>query len=373
MLKFKRLVVFFVLLSLVSSALLFAGGKSEPAPAAAAKKTYDLTFASVTGSVYLYPVYVAREKGWFKDAGLNLKELTFASGPVMVEALASNGWDLGISGIGGILPGAITHGAALLAPINTDDGTQMLFVRNNSPILTAGTGKNSLDSRIYGDAASWKGKKVLCNTGAVLQYFLIRVLGGFNLTPNDVQFMAMDVATAGSAFRAGEGDVVAMTGSSGTMAMLADKNFTAVAKGPWVDTGLIGAAYANKNSMANSERREAMKIFFKVYYDTIDWIFQQKNYEEVIKMMIDFSDESGLPMNRESSEFYLKIDTFYSLQDAIKMMTTKAPGKDYSVMEAKLLGVLQFFIDTGSRKPDDAQQLLGHVDASVLQEVLAKK
>jgi ABC-type nitrate/sulfonate/bicarbonate transport system substrate-binding protein len=371
--KFKCLAVVFVLFSLIASTALFAAGGSQAAPSAGGK-SYSLTFASVAGSVYQFPVYVAREKGWFKDAGLTVNEVNFTNGPVMVEALGKDGWDLGISGIGGQLPGVITYNAVLIAPINTDDGTQHLFVRNNSPILAAGTGKNKADSRIYGDAASWKGKEVLYNPGAVLHYFLIRVLEGFNLTVADIKSTTMDVTTSGPAFRAGTGDVVAMTGSGGVMSMLADKNYTPVAKGPWVDTGLMGVSYGSKNSLANPAKRDAMKVFFKVYYDTIDWMFKSDtNKNQAIDMLVDFSEEMGIAMNRDAAKFYIDIDKFYSKQDALNMMTTKAPGKNYSMLEDRILKVLQFFIDTGSRKPDDAVKFVGHVDPSVLQEVIQGK
>jgi ABC-type nitrate/sulfonate/bicarbonate transport system substrate-binding protein len=312
----------------------------------------------------------AREKGWFKDAGINLKEVHFTAGPVMVEALSSNAWDLGISGIGGQVPGVLTYDAVLVAPINPDDGAQYLFVRKNSPILAAGTGKNTIDPRIYGDAASWKGKRVLCNTGAVLHYFLIKVLGGFGLGTSDVQFMAVEVATARSAFMAGAGDVVALTGSAGALQMLADPDYTHIAYGPWAKTGLMGCSYANKNSIADPNKKEAMVEFFKVYHKSLEWIKDPKNYNESVDMMMEYLDEMGNTMDRPSAEAYLKIDPYYSIQEALSMMTTKAPGKDYSIMEDNIINVLNFFIESGSRKQGDAEKLLGHLDPSIYTELL---
>jgi len=363
------------LFSMVVSAVLFAGGASQPPAAGAgtAAKTYNLTFAVVAGSKYHLPFYVAREKGWFKDAGLNMKEVTFAAGPVMVESLASNGWDIGMAGVGGIMPGVITYGAINVAPINTDDGTQFLFVRNDSPILKAGTGHNTLSPQIYGDAASWKGKRVLCNTGAVTQFLLIKVLSGFGLKQSDIQLVAMDPATAGSAFRAGEGDVVSMTGSGGAMQMLADKDlFTAAATGPWAQTGLMANALVNKNSMADPDKREALKIFFEIYYKAIAWIEDKNNYNEGVDMNLGLKNEVGNSMNRSTAEMDFNTNRFYSLKEAVDMMTIKAPGKDYSIMEQNLIDVMQFFIDTGSRKQGDIEKFVGHTDPSLLQAVLQK-
>ena len=342
------------------------------APRAGDESSLDLTFATVSGALYYYIVYVAKEKGWFADAGVNMRDINFTNGPVMVEALASDGWDFGISGIGGQLPAVITYDAVLITPINSDDGAQRLFVRNNSPILAAGTGHNILDSRIYGTAATWRGQRVICNPGAVLHYFLIRVLEGFDLSTDDIHFLSMDVATAGSAFRAGEGDVVAMTGSGGTMAMLADPNFTSVAEGPWLDTGLMGAAYANRNIMSNPDKIEAITRFMVVYYKTLDWVYNPANYREVIDMMMDFTDEMGIAMDRPSAEFYLNIDRFYGHREALEMMTTTAAGKNYSVMEDKIIGVLNFFIDSGSRQRGEAERFPGNVNTSVMQEVVRR-
>ena len=368
--KTKSLALFFMLFSLFASIVFFGCSKPQPAPAAGGK-TYNLTYASVGGSVYYFPAWLATEKGWFKDAGLELKEITFTNGPVMVEALASNGWDIGMSGIGGVLPGVIVYDAVLVGPNSDDDGTQFVFARNNSPIVAAGTGKNSIDSRIYGDVDSWKGKKVLCNTGAVLQYTLIKVLGGFGLTQNDVQFIAIDVATASAAFRAGEGDVVLLTGSAGSMQMDTEKDtYTRIASGPWAQTGLMANCYANKNSLADPEKREAILLFWDVYYKALDWI--KNNSNTAIDLLVDYNAEMGTSLDRGSAEYYLTLDPYFTIQEGVDMMINKAPGKNHSVMEERLIGVLQFFIDTGSRQRGDVEKFVGHVDPSMMQEFLKR-
>jgi len=362
--KISKLLIVLVLFSMMVPTAIFAGGSKSEAGIT------NLAFAVVEGAHYHFPVYVAREKGWFRDAGISLRELTFTNGPVMVEALARDGWDLGISGIGGILPAVITHNAVLLAPVNTDYGTQRLFVRANSPLLATGRGHNSLDSRIYGTADAWRGLRVICNTGAVLQFFLNKVLTGFNLTGSDVQLLAMDVATAGSAFRAGEGDMVAMTGSSGVMAMLADRNFVSVAEGPWVETGLMGICYAPRSAVNDPVKRAAMVTYFRVYHETLAWI--ERNKQEAIGMMVDFGDEVGNTMDRRSAEIYLGLDRFYTIQEAVDMMTTRPPGKNHSIMEEDTISVLNFFIDFGSRQRGDAERFAGNVDPSLMQELLRR-
>ena len=52
----KNLLIAFVLLSMAVSPALFAGGGSEPV-SSTGRKTYELTFSTVAGAAYTFPVY----------------------------------------------------------------------------------------------------------------------------------------------------------------------------------------------------------------------------------------------------------------------------------------------------------------------------
>lgn len=337
----------------------------------AASKTYELTVSGIGGSLNFLPVYIAQEKGWFKEAGLSIEEVLFTNGPVQMESLSSDGWDIGCTGVGGVFAGAIGYDAKVLGSSNTDDGTQYVFARNDSDIVKAGKGHNTISDEIYGDAESWKGKSILCNTGSVTQYVLIKVLEGFGLTVDDVKFVAMDPATAYSAFIAGEGDVCVLTGSGGTFKMMAatDK-YTPVASGRMADSGLMCSFVANKNSYADPEKYEAIKEFMKVYFNTLDWM--KANTEEAVDLCVDMNDENGSSMDRETTAKYLAADTYYTLQEACDFLNNKEEGSENTVMDQRLLGVLDFFISVGNYTEGDDQKFLGHTDAKLLNEVLSE-
>nr|WP_317347966.1 ABC transporter substrate-binding protein [uncultured Blautia sp.] len=223
---------------------------------------HSLTVSGIGGSLNWLPVYIAEQEGWFEEENLEIEEVLFTNGPVQMESLSSDGWDLGCTGVGGVIAGALGYDAKILGASNTDDGTQYVFARSDSDILKAGQGNNTINDEIYGDAETWKGKKILCNTGSVTQYVLIKMLEGFGLTQNDVEFIAMDPATAYSAFLAGEGDACVLTGSGGTFKMLDNtEDYTAVASGPLVDSGLMCNFVANKNSYEDEETYEASAIY----------------------------------------------------------------------------------------------------------------
>jgi ABC-type nitrate/sulfonate/bicarbonate transport system substrate-binding protein len=80
-------------------------GSNDNSATTAPTKNYELTVSGINGSINYTPVYIAREKGFFKDAGIKVNEVMFDNGPVQMEALSSNSWDIGMTGVGGVLSG----------------------------------------------------------------------------------------------------------------------------------------------------------------------------------------------------------------------------------------------------------------------------
>lgn len=379
----KKVLAVGMALALAVGTLSGCGGSNDAGKSSTAKtesgagageeaKSYKLTVSGIGGSLNYLPIYIAEQEGWFEERGLEIEEVLFTNGPVQMESLSSDGWDIGCTGVGGVFAGVLGYDALVLGSSNTDDGTQYVFARNDSDIVAAGKGHNVLSDEIYGDAESWKGKSILCNTGSVTQYVLIKVLEGFGLTVDDVNFIAMDPATAYSAFLAGEGDVCVLTGSGGTFKMLAaDDKYTAVASGPMADSGLMCSFIANKNSYADPEKYEAMKVFMDVYFNSMDWM--KENMDKAVQYCVDMNDENGSSMDSETTEKYLRADTYYTLQEACDMLNNKAEGSDNTVIDERLLSVLDFFIEVGNYKEGDDARFVGHTDGKLLNEVLSEK
>ncbi|MEG7531402.1 MAG: ABC transporter substrate-binding protein, partial [Hungatella sp.] len=96
-----------------------------------------LTVSGIGGSTQYLPVYVAQQKGWFKEAGLEVEDVMFTNGPVQMESLSSDSWDLGLTGIGGVLSGVIRYDGIIVGASSSDDGAQYVFARKDSPIVEA--------------------------------------------------------------------------------------------------------------------------------------------------------------------------------------------------------------------------------------------
>lgn len=366
----KKFIAMLLALAMVFS-LVACGGSTETkaeAPAAEAKaEKLSLTVSGIDGSVNFTPIYIAMEKGWFDEANLEVDYVLFANGPVQMESLASNSWDLGFTGVGGVLSGLISYDALLVGATNTDNGTQTIWVRPDSPIAAAGAGNNTVDPQIVGDADSWKGTTVLCNSGTVLEYLLIKTLGGFGLTTADVEVIAMDPPTANSAFLAGQGDAAVITGAISFGEEKAD--YVQVSCGNWAKTGLECSIVANRSSYEDEQTYKAMVEFLKVYWKTVEWM--NANGEEAAQLCSDFNAECGTTLLTETASLYLAQDPYYSAEEVLKSMTEKSVQGDYSIMEENLLGILNFFISTGKYNEGDDQKTLGHLDTKLMEDVCA--
>ena len=346
---------------IVSMAAGCSGGKG---------KSGDLNHLAVSGisstSQYL-PVYVAEKKGWFTEAGLEIEDVMFTSGPVQMESLSSDSWDIGLTGIGGVLAGAIRYDALIVSASSTDIG-QYVFARKDFPIVAAGKGNNTLSPDIYGDAETWKGVKALCSTGTVLQYTLVKTLKGFDMSKDDVNFVAMDGPTIYSSFLAGEGDICVMGNAAGAFTLLGlPDEYVPISDARQAKTGLITNIMANKNSYNDEKKFVSMKEFLKIYFKAAQWI--DDNPEEAAQYMLDFSEEGGTKTDLETCKNLLAADRYYTAQEAYQMATDQAEGQDCSSMEADLKDTLQFFIDTGSYRQEDQESFKNHVDARLITDV----
>lgn len=334
-----------------------------------AQKEYHLKVSGIDGSITLFPVYVAQEMGWFEEAGLTIERLGFTNGPVTMEAIDT--WDISVTGIGGVLSGLISYDAVLVGTVGTDDGTQYLFVRPDTPVAAAGKGHNSINPEIVGDAESWKGMSVNSTYGTVLHYLLLKTLSGFDLTIDDVVVNWMDMPTSNASFLAGEGDATCV---SGEVSLKADKDeFVVAATGPISDLGLQTNIVANPTAIADAETREAMKVFLRVFFKATEWI--TANPDEATEYMIAWCDYAGNTVEEDVARIYCTIDPYYTIEDNYNSLHEPArDGGNYCRTQEELLGVLRFFIDTESYQVGDDELFLkdGHLDTSLIDELYAE-
>ncbi len=378
----KRFISILMVALMVASLVVGCGSPAAPAPAPAASaapaangapaapvapaKEYTLNVSGIDGSLTMLPVWIAEEKGWFKEAGLTITRTGFTNGPVQMEAIDS--WDIGLTGIGGVLSGSINYDAIMIGTVGTDDGTQFLFVRPESPGAAVGKGKTTLNPEIMGDAESWKKMKINCTNGNVLHYLLLKTLSGFGLTVDDVEVNWMDMPTSNASLIAGEGDAACV---SGQVSFAPDKDqFQIASNGDMAGLGLRTNIMANPTTYADPEVREATKIFLQVFFKTVDWI--NDNKAEAEEHLIAWCDYAGSTIDARMSNIYLSVDEYYNLDKNYETFHANATdGGSYCVIQEDIVNVLKFFISCGNYKEGDDAKFLDakHIDTSLIDEL----
>ena len=352
----KRFIAIFMAALLVFALAACAGGGDD------SDDGHTLRVAVLDGGLGGFPVWVAEHKGWFEEAGITIDRIGFTNGPVQMEAIDS--WDIGLTGIGGILSGTVNFGAPIIGMINTDDGTQYIFAQPDSPVALAGPGNSPLHPGIYGDAESWSQMTVNSTFGTVLHLLLLRTLESFGLGAEDiVQINWMDMPTSNAALLGGQGDASCV---SGDMSFMEDKeNFVAVSNGNMTQLGLRSAIMANPDTIQNESVREATLVFLRVFFDAIDWI--HANQEEAAEYLISWGEFAGRIWDTRVANIYLEVDTYYTLARNHSEMHTMAPG-GYPVMVEPIVNILRFFIDTEVWREGDDDIFLRpeHFDTSFI-------
>ena len=332
------------------------------------QQTQKITIGVIDGSLAGGIVWCAQQEGIFEKYGIEVETQTFTNGMVMLEAI--DNIDVALTGIGGILAGTINYDAQIISVIAPDSGTQYLFVRPDGAIAAAGQGHNTLSPEIYGDAESWKGAQVLSTSGNVLQYLLMNALDGFGLTLDDVQVTWMDMPTCNASFLAGEGDAATVTGSVSYAEDKAD--YVVAATGPMCDLGLTTCMLAEPAKIEAPETHDAMVTFLKACFESVDWM--QDNIDAAEAHMIDWCEYCGQECTPELAKVYLAADPNYTLEEVYAMMHEKSSQGDYSVVEERLLKILDFYVACENYVESDKDKFLDNkLTTSIIDEVYESK
>jgi len=93
--------------------------------------------------------WYAKEKGFDKQEGLDMKLLNFDSGMAIAEALPAKQWVLGATGGVPMVVTSLRYGAYLIGIGNNESWTNAVFVRPNNPVMKTKGGQKGYPD-IYG-------------------------------------------------------------------------------------------------------------------------------------------------------------------------------------------------------------------------------
>jgi ABC-type nitrate/sulfonate/bicarbonate transport system substrate-binding protein len=268
-------------------------------------KAQQLTPIGVSYQPALYwslPYYIASEKGWWKEVGLDPQFSTFPSGAPQMAAAASKSWDVGGTGSAPATLGAQRFDIVTIGITNDESVGNAVMAR-----------KNEADG-IRTNSASLKGKQMLLTTNSTGEYAALACLGKWGLAAKDMQIVNLNQQEIISAFATGTGTLAGVwapniyTLEERTGAQL-------ICSGKEAGVAVPGALIARK---AYAEQNpDKVAAYLAVYLRAIAW--EKAHRDDTIKHMNDFYRKTGVNL----PEKYLarEIDTrpTFTLSEQLKL------------------------------------------------------
>src|SRR5436190_8423885 len=268
-------------------------------------KAQQLTAIGVSYQPAVYwalPYYIASEKGWWKEVGLDPQFSTFPSGAPQMAAAAAKSWDVGGTGSAPATLGAQRFDILTIGITNDESVGNAVMAR-----------KNEADG-IRSNPASLKGKQMLLTTNSTGEYAALACLAKWGLAAKDMQLVNLNQQEIISAFATGTGalagvwapNIYTLEERTGAQLICSGKEAGVSIPGALV----VRRAYAEQNP-------DNVAAYLAVYLRAIVW--EKAHRDETIKLMKEFYQKTGVNL----PEKYLarEIDTrpTFTLDEQIKL------------------------------------------------------
>ena len=303
------------------------------------------------------PIFVGIEKGWFEEEGLDIDVLTYISGPPQMEAVASNAWQLGVSGITAAITGVSSYDLSVMGFSVWDYPSQRLFVREDSEVYQAGAGHISDYPEIYGTADIWKGKKILCTKGTLGHLQLLATLKAIGLTENDVDVVHMEIPAAYQAFKAGEADAL-VTWSTYTLEAEKEgwKEVSSAEK-----AGLLVPSAILANQDVLQDNPEAAQKVMNVVVRGMQWV--NENKAEASELYFKICQQEGVNATLDFCKETMDQHNAPTIEEMEAMLSDGG-------YEKNLENVMDFYIEQGTYTAQDKEKVVSAFDGEMLKNAI---
>ena len=292
-------------------------------------------------------VWYAKQKGWDKDAGLDIRMLRFGSGDKIVSRQGDYQWK--IAGCGAVPTlMAASKGQFYVVGIGNDESDlNAIYVRPDSPILKA-KGANPRYPDVYGNADTVRGKLILCPEKTSAHYLLSTWLHILGLKDEDVKIQNVLPGPAVDMFSKGFGDAVSIWAPATYTA--AQKGSQLAASSP--DCGirqpillLADREFADKNP-------EQVRAFLRVYLRVVD-AMHSEGFDAFVQEYIRFNKTwNEKLMTREEAVEDLRAHPVFSLGEQITLFHPESGN-----LRNWLRGITAFYGRIGELSQEDVANL----------------
>ena len=248
-------------------------------------------------------LFMAKEKGWIEEEGLDLNLIAFESGIPQEEAMAAGDVDISMIGSTAVVVGAQRKLVDQKVFGLAAEVTPLFTIISNNPNIKS--------------PADLKGKSVIFTVGSSMQYFLDMALEKYDLTEKDINVLHLEPSDAQVAYLAGNGDAIVplatqiwvITSRDPNSKIIFDGSMLAQAPGKIIETKIIDLI-ASTTKFAD-ENPEAMYRFQKLWYRCVDYINDPATRVDAIKSIRDWQNKSyDAGLKYEDAEWMIDRYTF---------------------------------------------------------------
>lgn len=287
---------------------------------------------------------IAEQKGWFKDAGVDVELLWFEYGPSM-EAF----------GAGKVDAVMVTNGDALVTGAGGAKNIAVLITdySNGNDMIVAKPGIKSLKDL--------KGKKVGIEVGFVEHLLLLNGLKKAGLTESDVELVPTPTNQTPQVLASGQVDAIGAWQPNSGAALKAVPGSKAIYSSA-DEPGLIyDAVVVTPQSLA--QKRADWVKFVKVWDKVVAYLADPKTKDDGIKIM---AARAGVDAKEYAS--FMPGTKLLTLAEGAKVLTAKTAGFDSVLGSSKIAD--EFNVKNGVYK--ESQNAAAYLDASLTLDALKK-
>lgn len=292
------------------------------------------------------PVYIAYEKGYFKEQGLDVELVPFDSGAKMVAALSAGQLDVGSGEAGTALLNAVDQGFDVKVVMGTGSMPKGF---GPNPFLVR---KDLYDSGEVTEPADLKGKKVAVNVPhGMVEYLVSEVLAKGDLTVDDVELIVLPFPEMSAAFANQAIDAAILTEPLASSAVKDDLAVVLVGGDEIVDRMQISVMYFGKRLL-----------------DPANWEFGVRYLMGHLKAVREVYGDGW------KNEEIANIVSEYSHVPAPVIQNSVKPYSEPNgaINEATIENVQKYFIERGYVDFDQVIPLSEMMDRSFLEEALKR-
>lgn len=246
--------------------------EASPSPSEAGAEKESLSLGLIS-SISALPIIMAEEKGYFEEAGVDVKLEFFKAAKDRDAALQA-----------GQIDGVICDQIAIAIYQNVGIDMKITGMTDGEFVLVAGANSG------INQVADLVGKKVAISENTVIEYTLDQLLDKYDVSEAAVEKVAIPaMPTRLEMLNNGEIDAAIMPSPFSDTAIA---NGGKMIEKVDVDSGMYPSVTAFKQSVIN-EKPNAIKAFYTAYNKGVDYIntTDVKAYEEVIITTIGYPEE----------------------------------------------------------------------------------